>query len=203
MVGAGVAGIAALSMLASCGDGDTDRLAIPGATVVTAPTTDDVLAAPDTDDEPMSGTAGSDTETADPASGPTPEADDTPAADSDSDNADTAPASAPDTMSAPAPDSTPPAPPTTTSPVVATVPIVYLRAGDEGPGVTAIQEQLIRLEYLAPGGATGVFDRATNSAVLAFQGQYGLIVDGVVGPETRSSLAAASASVATDAPSTD
>ena len=37
---------------------------------------------------------------------------------------------------------------------------------------------------------------ATNRAVLAFQGDYGLIVDGVVGPDTTRSLRAAAASIA-------
>lgn len=58
-----------------------------------------------------------------------------------------------------------------------------------------MQELLARTGYLGPGYVDGVFDRATNRAVLAFQGDYGLIVDGVVGPETRRSLRAAAASI--------
>lgn len=75
-------------------------------------------------------------------------------------------------------------------------PIVFLRAGDEGPEVSRLQQLLVQTGYLQPGYLDGVFDRATNRAVLAFQGEYGLLVDGVVGPETTRSLRAAAASIA-------
>ena len=84
--------------------------------------------------------------------------------------------------------------PTTTAPT--TVPVVFLRAGDEGPEVSGIQRLLAQAGYLDTGYVDGVFDRATNRAVLAFQGDYGLIVDGVVGPDTTRSLRAAAASIA-------
>lgn len=93
----------------------------------------------------------------------------------------------------------PTSPPTTVAPTPAPTtvpPVVYLRAGDEGPEVSAIQRLLVDTGYLSPGYLDGVFDRSTNGAVLAFQGDYGLIVDGVVGPETRRSLRAAAASIA-------
>jgi len=71
----------------------------------------------------------------------------------------------------------------------------FLRQGDEGPRVGLIQFKLVALDYLPPGGDTGVFDGATNSAVLAFQGDYGLIVDGIIGPETERAISAAAESI--------
>ncbi len=62
--------------------------------------------------------------------------------------------------------------------------------------MSEVQELLAKAGYLGPGYTDGVFDRATNGAVLRFQGDYGLIVDGVVGPETKRSLRAAAASIA-------
>ena len=76
--------------------------------------------------------------------------------------------------------------------------IVYLRAGDEGPEISILQLKLRTAGFLDPGYTDGVFDRATNAAVLAFQGQYGLIVDGIVGPETQRALTAAALSVNPD-----
>ncbi len=82
-------------------------------------------------------------------------------------------------------------PPLTTT----TIEIEYLRRGDEGPRVQTMQEELIVLGYLSAGSATGVFDGATADALVSFQGDYGLIVDGVFGPETDRSLTAAALSV--------
>ena len=76
--------------------------------------------------------------------------------------------------------------------------IVYLRAGDEGPDISILQLKLRTAGFLDPGYTDGVFDRATNAAVLAFQGQYGLVVDGIVGPETQRALTAAALSVDPD-----
>ncbi|MFN3258766.1 MAG: peptidoglycan-binding protein [Ilumatobacter sp.] len=163
------AAVLAASTLAGCAAAD-DRVAVPGAPVETS-TANPSTASPST---------------ANPTSTPTSDLSTTP-------STTVVASTANPTVVASTANPTVVA---STSPVVATAPILYLRAGDEGPEVTAIQERLIALEYLAAGGATGVFDRATNSAVLAFQGQYGLLVDGVVGPETRAALAAAAASVA-------
>ena len=71
----------------------------------------------------------------------------------------------------------------------------FLRQGDEGPRVGLIQFKLVALGYLPAGGDTGVFDGATNSAVLSFQGEYGLIVDGIIGPETERAISAAAESI--------
>ena len=71
----------------------------------------------------------------------------------------------------------------------------FLRQGDDGPRVGLIQFKLVVLGYLPTGGDTGVFDGATNSAVLAFQGDYGLIVDGIIGPETERAISAAAESI--------
>lgn len=71
----------------------------------------------------------------------------------------------------------------------------FLRQGDEGSRVGLIQFKLVALGYLPAGGDTGVFDSATNGAVLAFQGDYGLIVDGVIGPETERAISAAAESI--------
>ena len=38
-------------------------------------------------------------------------------------------------------------------------------------------------------------DAATRSAVLAFQGDYGLVVDGIIGPETERAISAAAESI--------
>jgi peptidoglycan hydrolase-like protein with peptidoglycan-binding domain len=108
---------------------------------------------------------------------------------------------APTTTAAPAP--TPPPTttttttlaPTTTAPVVTEPPGPFYRAGDEGPEIAVLQLKLETVGFLSPGYTVGVFDSATNSAVLDFQGQYGLIVDGIVGPETERALTAAAVSV--------
>ena len=71
----------------------------------------------------------------------------------------------------------------------------FLRQGDEGSRIGLIQFKLVALGYLPEGGDTAVFDGATNSAVLAFQGDYGLIVDGIIGPETERAISAAAESI--------
>ena len=71
----------------------------------------------------------------------------------------------------------------------------FLRQGDEGSRIGLIQFKLVALGYLPAGGDTAVFDGATNSAVLAFQGDYGLIVDGIIGPETERAISAAAESI--------
>ena len=97
---------------------------------------------------------------------------------------------------APVPTTAPPAPSTEPAPAttVGSDP-EFLRLGDEGPRIGLIQFKLVVLGYLPPGGDTAVFDAATNSAVLEFQGDYGLIVDGVIGPETDRAITAAAESI--------
>jgi peptidoglycan hydrolase-like protein with peptidoglycan-binding domain len=58
-----------------------------------------------------------------------------------------------------------------------------LRRGDVGPDVEVAQQAF---------GVTadGIYGRRTERAVAAFQGRQGLLVDGVLGPVTRQSLAA-------------
>ena len=64
-----------------------------------------------------------------------------------------------------------------------------LRNGSTGPYVTRIQTQLIQRGYnLGKWGADGKFGAATEKAVRLFQQDWGLTVDGVVGPDTYKML---------------
>lgn len=56
-----------------------------------------------------------------------------------------------------------------------------------GTKVRALQEAL-KKAGVDPGPIDGVFGLATATAVAAFQAMMGLVVDGVVGPETRKAL---------------
>ncbi|GEM_PF-5388245 len=51
-----------------------------------------------------------------------------------------------------------------------------------------IQQRLINLGYTIPNGADGIMDKATRTAVKAFQRDNGLAVDGVVGTHTATAL---------------
>lgn len=62
-----------------------------------------------------------------------------------------------------------------------------IRAGDVGPAVLDVQRRLGRV-LDTPVDDSGTFDRATLSAVKAFQQRRGLPADGIVGPETWRSL---------------
>lgn len=95
---------------------------------------------------------------------------------------------APSTAAPPPTEATPPATTEARDPD-------FLRPGDEGPRIGLIQFKLVALGYLPPGGDTGIFDAATSSAVLAFQGDYGLVVDGIIGPETERAISAAAESI--------
>jgi hypothetical protein len=64
-----------------------------------------------------------------------------------------------------------------------------LGPGSTGNAVRALQDKLIRLHYLQPGLATGVYGPRTEQAVMAFQGWVGLTRDGVVGTSTYRRLA--------------
>jgi peptidoglycan hydrolase-like protein with peptidoglycan-binding domain len=56
-----------------------------------------------------------------------------------------------------------------------------------GPQVEAIQRALLE-QGVHPGPIDGVYGPATADAVAAFQLREGVVVDGVVGPETRKRL---------------
>ena len=73
-------------------------------------------------------------------------------------------------------------------------PDVFVRRGDTGPDVVSLQQRLIAVGYLEAAGETGVFDDATADALIDFQAQYGLVVDGIFGPESDRALNAAVAS---------
>lgn len=58
--------------------------------------------------------------------------------------------------------------------------------GDRGAAVAWVHRQLGRFDRLAaPREASGVFDATTAEAVRGLQAEYGLAVDGIVGPETQ------------------
>src|SRR5690348_10377976 len=76
--------------------------------------------------------------------------------------------------------------------------VPVFRRGDTGPAVGEIQAALVHLGLLPgllPGPLTApaepVFDQPTDWAVREFQQNRGLVVDGLVGPETWSALQAA------------
>mgnify|MGYP000903205519 CR=1 FL=1 len=64
---------------------------------------------------------------------------------------------------------------------------LYLKLNDSGAEVRRMQERLIELDYLA-GKATGVFNTATEDAVIAFQKRNVSYFDGIAGPMTLSKL---------------
>jgi len=58
--------------------------------------------------------------------------------------------------------------------------------GDRGAAVAWVHRQLGRFDRLAASReGSGVFDAATAAAVRGLQAEYGLAVDGIVGPETQ------------------
>ena len=69
------------------------------------------------------------------------------------------------------------------------VPSVTLRKGDQGDGVRWMQRQLIAAGYLRANELDGDFGRITLGALLAYQLEHSLKVDGVCGPATRAELA--------------
>lgn len=56
-----------------------------------------------------------------------------------------------------------------------------------GDAVVAVQTALLA-KGVNPGPADGIYGRATAAAVAAFQAREGLVVDGMVGPQTRAAL---------------
>lgn len=62
-----------------------------------------------------------------------------------------------------------------------------LRIGSQGGLVLAAQQRLAELGYAA-GAADGIFGSRTRAAVLAFQAENNLTIDGKIGPETVAAL---------------
>lgn len=63
-----------------------------------------------------------------------------------------------------------------------------LYVGDSGPAVSQLQQSLQAIGYYS-GPVTGYFGPQTQAAVIEFQRQNGLLVDGVVGPRTQVAIA--------------
>lgn len=181
---------AATTFLLGCTSG-SDPVAVPGADdVITAPvatlTIDDVVEQPSTDD------------TGEPAVTLPPLAD----ADATTTITSTAPATTtspttvtPTTVAPTAVTPTTVTPTTVTPTTAAPADDGFLRIGDEGDEVSLMQLKLGALGYLPANAAPGVFDRATADGLIDFQAQYGLVVDGIFGPETDRALTAAAQSV--------
>lgn len=68
-----------------------------------------------------------------------------------------------------------------------TIGALSIRVGNDGAGVTCLQEALIEQGYLTS-AATGSFDDPTLRAVMQYQEDAGLFVDGVVGRESAVEL---------------
>jgi peptidoglycan hydrolase-like protein with peptidoglycan-binding domain len=83
--------------------------------------------------------------------------------------------------------------PTVSEPAVAKT----FEQGDTGAGVRDLQAALTALGYYAQ-APDGGYGSGTSSAVSSFQGDHGLIVDGVAGPETARTLVTAVAEQATE-----
>jgi hypothetical protein len=64
---------------------------------------------------------------------------------------------------------------------------MYLRIGSTGESVKTVQEMLKQMGY-KPGPVDGVFGEKTESAVVDFQEDIGLFMDGIVGPDTWNAL---------------
>ncbi|WP_331763290.1 peptidoglycan-binding protein [Streptomyces sp. NBC_01590] len=64
--------------------------------------------------------------------------------------------------------------------------IVNARDGDKGPAVQALQRLLTAHSH--PVSVNGVFDQETTRAVTDFQAEHQLTSDGIVGPDTWSTL---------------
>lgn len=71
---------------------------------------------------------------------------------------------------------------------------MVLRKGMKSNAVKELQQKLITLGYgkhMQPYGADGSFGAATERAVMAFQKDRKIAVDGIAGPDTQNNLAAA------------
>lgn len=70
--------------------------------------------------------------------------------------------------------------------------LLLIHSGDTGPAVTEVRKVLVSLGLLSENSSgDGVYDRATDLAVRAFQQDRGLTVDGVVGAETYRAISSA------------
>ncbi|KYC44079.1 peptidoglycan-binding protein [Scytonema hofmannii PCC 7110] len=66
-----------------------------------------------------------------------------------------------------------------------------LSRGAQGPEVERLQGELTHLGYdLGSAGVDGIFGEYTEKAVIAFQKDNNITVDGIVGPETGKTLGA-------------
>lgn len=64
-----------------------------------------------------------------------------------------------------------------------------LDIGDEGQFVREVQQDLLRAGFTLPiYGVDGIYGQETQRAVMKFQKRYGLMVDGLVGPQTLDKL---------------
>ena len=66
-----------------------------------------------------------------------------------------------------------------------------LRKNSTGSAVKQLQNDLIKLNYLKSGSATGTYDAATEAAVKRFQTDYHLTADGVAGTQTLNMISSA------------
>jgi len=67
--------------------------------------------------------------------------------------------------------------------------VATLRKGDKGDDVRVLQNKLLALGYGLPKyGADGSYGAETTAAVMAFQTDKGLLVDGICGPITQAAL---------------
>lgn len=76
---------------------------------------------------------------------------------------------------------------------------MLLKKGERGDKVKSVQEKLKKLNFYA-GSVDGIFGANTDRAVKSFQTSRGLLIDGIVGPQTFSALAKATERL--NAPST-
>ena len=65
-----------------------------------------------------------------------------------------------------------------------------LRRNSKGSAVTKLQNNLITLNFLKSGSASGTYDAATETAVKNFQSEYNLVSDGVAGSATQDLITA-------------
>lgn len=67
--------------------------------------------------------------------------------------------------------------------------VAILRKGDKGEEVRVLQNKLLALGYSLPKyGADGSYGAETTAAIMAFQTDKGLAVDGICGPITQAAL---------------
>lgn len=66
--------------------------------------------------------------------------------------------------------------------------VKLLKVGSRGIEVKALQEDLVQLGYLPKGSDDGIFGEQTETAILRFQRNRGLVSDGIVGKDTYREL---------------